>query len=322
MKKIYTLLMLLVAFLPSFAEIYTIETGQFEKLKINGNISVVYRNLPDSTGMARYEAPADNGDFFAFSTKNEGSLKVEPSDEKWGDENLPVLYVYSDFLTNVESYSDKNVDIESLAPCATFNVTQVGNGTITVDNIKTNNLSASITTGNGSIFLSGVCLNANYRMVGAGLISADRLKARNVKCRILGTGSIGCWPEENLKVTGLGSTKIYYKGKPDIKKKGGGKLFELPEDIDEEEYAAIGKPVKVSIEEKYENAVPSPESSNNDDTPSQQVNTSNKDEDNPETEDVDDEEEEEVEEEEENQEVTVDEDDDYQTVVTDDDEDD
>lgn len=215
------------------AETYVSEVGQFEKLKINGNIRVVYKHLPDSTGMASYEAPPGNADVFKFTTKNDRSLRVEPSDEKWGNLDLPVVTVYSDFLTNVDSYTDLTVDILNLAPVASFTVNQVGNGTITIDNVKSNNLTAGINTGNGSIYISGTCINANFRMVGAGLISADRLKADNVKCRILGTGSIGCWPIDNLNVTGLGTTKIYYKGSPNIKKTGGGKLYGLPNDNDD-----------------------------------------------------------------------------------------
>lgn len=228
LKTIFSLLFMAFALI-GYSETYTVEVGQFEKLKINGNLSVVYKHLPDSTGYARYEADADGKDLFSFATKGDGQLKVEPSDEKWGDADLPVIYLYSDFLTSVESFSERHVEVESLAPCASFNVNQIGNGSIDINDVKCNTLSAAITTGNGSIYISGTCVTANLRMVGAGLISADQLQADNVKCRILGTGSIGCWSVETLQVSGLGSTKIYYKGNPEIKKKGGGKLFELPE---------------------------------------------------------------------------------------------
>lgn len=231
MKEVRQLLLSFLAVIPllMYGETYIVDVGQFEKLKVNGNISVVYRNLPDSTGYARYEAPTGNAGIFLLTVKDDGSLKVEPSDDKWGNNELPVIHVYSDFLSSIESYSNLTVDIKAIAPSASLHVKQVGNGTINVNNIKSTNVSASITTGNGSIYLTGKCVNANFSMVGTGLISADRLQADNVKCRILGTGSIGCWPIDNLNVSGLGSTKIYYKGKPNIKKSGGGKLFELPE---------------------------------------------------------------------------------------------
>lgn len=242
-KIFITIFFLLAVITNVLAEVYTVETGPFEKLKVNGNFSLVYKNLPDSTGYARFVADAGNEDLFVFTTKEDGSLKVEPSDEKWDQTDLPVVYVYSDFLSSVESYSDQSVEILNIAPCTNLKLNLIGNGSMSVDNIKSTNVSAAITTGNGSIYLSGVCVNANYRMVGAGLISADQLQATTVKCRILGTGSIGCWPIDNLNVTGLGSTKIYYKGKPNIKKRGGGKLFELPDSMDEDVYARLGTPV-------------------------------------------------------------------------------
>ena len=231
MKMYRSLISVLSFFVPAliFAQkTYTLEVGQFEKIKVNSNINVVYKNIPDSTGFARYSAPEGMDDLFILSTKGNGTLKIQLAQTQWDNPDFPTVYVYSDFLSSVESSSDRQVYIESLAPCAALSINQIGNGTIIVDNVKCNNLSASITTGNGTINISGRCVNASFRMLGAGLISADRLAADNVKCSIMGTGSIGCWPIDNLQVKGLGTTKIYYKGKPNIKKSGGGKLFELP----------------------------------------------------------------------------------------------
>lgn len=230
LKPILIIIWVTLGLSQSLAEKYSIEVGQFQKLKVNGNLNVVYKNIPDSTGYAFYEAPVGSSGLFDVETKKDGLLKVAPSDSEWGKDNLPVLYVYSDFLTSVESYSENSVEVSDLAACASFNVNLVGNGTITVDGLKCNNVTASISTGNGTIYLSGTCESASYRMIGTGLISADQLQALNVNCKILGTGSIGCWPIDNLKVVGLGSTKIYYKGTPNIKKTGGGKLFELPDE--------------------------------------------------------------------------------------------
>lgn len=242
-NKLILVLLASVLGMTAVAEEYTVEVGQFEKLKVNGNFSLVYKNLPDSTGYARFSAPAGNEELYIFTTKEDGNLKVEPADDRWSRTDLPVVYVYSDFLSSVESYSNQTVEIYNLAPCPSLNINLVGNGMISVENIKSNNVTAAITTGNGSIYLYGECVNANYRMVGAGLISADQLQANVVKCRILGTGSIGCWAIDNLNVTGLGSTKIYYKGKPEIKKRGGGKLFELPDEMEDETYSRMGTPV-------------------------------------------------------------------------------
>ena len=71
-------------------------------------------------------------------------------------------------------------------------------------------------------------------MVGTGTIQADELKADRVNCKIMGGGNIGCWATESLDVRGIGSTRIYYKGKPKIKKVGGGKVLPLTAATEEE----------------------------------------------------------------------------------------
>ena len=212
------------------AEKFTFTIGQFEKIRVTTNINVIYHCQSDTTGMAWYEAEAGMNDIFNLDIKKDGTLKVQLTDAYWGKQDLPTLHLYSDFLSSVENSSDLTIVIDNLIPCAAFSANQIGNGSIIVEGLKCNNVSAAVTTGNGSVNLSGKCVNASFRMVGAGLISADRLQAENVKCSILGTGSIGCWAVDNLSVKGLGTTKIYYKGNPNIKKSGGGKIFELPEE--------------------------------------------------------------------------------------------
>ena len=215
------------------AEVYTVETGQFQKLKIDADISLVYKNISDSVGMARYEAPEGNEGIFVFNVKKDGTLNIDVSDRNFGQKDLPVVYVYSDFLNSVESYSNFYVLIESVAPCTSFTATQIGNGTVNVEGVEATTVGAAIKTGNGTVNISGECETATLQMLGTGLISADRLKAETVKCKILGTGSIGCWPLQKLDVKGIGTTKIYYRGKPEIKKMGGGKLFELDQDFED-----------------------------------------------------------------------------------------
>ena len=230
---------------------YRLNIGQFDKVKIYDNVNVVYRCLPDSSGYVQFQGTEEFENAFIFNLKKDGTLKIQVNTEDIGKPDLPVLYIYSDFLISAENSSDFSLSIENPAPCAEFSATQVGNGSIDVENIKANKVIASITTGSGTVTLSGACVSASFRMVGAGLISADRLKADEVSCRILGTGSIGCWPLEKLQVRGIGTTKIYYKGNPQIKKSGGGKLFELPEESEEEYYAApIGREVREVIVEE------------------------------------------------------------------------
>ena len=208
---------------------YKVQVGQFDKIKVLDNVNVVYRCLPDSSGYAQYRGAKEFADAFIITPKSDGTLRIQVSTEDVGHPDLPTLYVYSDFLTEVENSSSFSVLVENPAPCAEFKALQVGNGSIAVENLKTNKVSATLNTGNGSVNVSGTSVTAIYKMVGTGIISADRLEAEDVQCKILGSGSIGCWAVSKLTVKGIGSTKIYYKGDPKIKKSGGGKLYPLPE---------------------------------------------------------------------------------------------
>lgn len=231
MLSILALIVLFTSVRAQQNERFTIEVGQFDKLKVMDNVNVVYRNLPDSTGFVQFAGSREFAAAFLLSP-NEGTLKIQVATESLGNPDLPVLYVYSDFLTSVENASEFTVTVERCAPCAVFNAKQIGNGKIIVEDVKSNTVKGMIATGNGSVNISGRCREAFFNMVGTGMISADRLQAESVNCKILGGGSIGCWPADMLVVKGLGSTKIYYKGSPQIKKTGGGKLIPLPGDND------------------------------------------------------------------------------------------
>ena len=230
-KYIFLLAMVWVSLLTNArdAENYKVEVGQFDKVKVLDNVNVVYRCMPDSTGWVQYRGAKEFADAFIITPKD-GTLKIQVSTEDVGHPDLPTLYIYSDFLTSVENSSAFDVVVESSAPCAEFSAKEIGNGRIAVENVRANVVKATIATGNGTVSISGKCQRADLKMVGTGVISAVLLEAETVNCRILGGGSIGCWPVDKLSVKGIGSTKIYYKGDPDIKKSGGGKLFQLPED--------------------------------------------------------------------------------------------
>lgn len=231
MKTIlFTISILIAAIVPLSvgAETYTMKTGQFSKLKVVDNANVIYRCHPDSTGMIQFSGDKQFADAFIAGVKN-GTLKIQVSTEDVDHPDLPTLFVYSDFLEAAENSGNLSVTIENPAPCPSFEIKEIGNGSISAENVKANVVKASLTTGNGSVIVSGKCRQADIKMVGTGVISTDRLEAEIVKCSILGSGSIGCWPTEQLSVKGIGSTKIYYKGNPEVKKTGGGKIYELPE---------------------------------------------------------------------------------------------
>lgn len=207
------------------------EVGPFDQLALTGNINIVYANNPDSIGWAAYESAEDFSDAIEI-TNNKGHLSIK---EVPGHElgQVPTIRVYSDFLTKVSNEGDAEIVANLSAATPTFSASLVGNGRIICWGIKATDVSASITTGNGTIVLRGKCAEASFKLTGTGVIQADGLAARSVKCMALGTGTIGCNPAEKLDVRGVGSTKIYYLGEPTIKKVGGAKLIPISDTQEE-----------------------------------------------------------------------------------------
>lgn len=205
---------------------YNLEVGQFDRLEVTDNVTVVYRCVPDSSGYIAFEGEPEFADAFIF-TNNKGKLKIQVNTDDVNNPRLPVLRVYSDYLVEVENSSEFLTTVYCSMSVPTFSAKLVGNGKIVAENVQAGEVNATIATGNGTIVLDGKAAKATYKMVGTGLIQADRIECADVKCSILGSGNIGCWATQKLDVRGIGSTKIYYKGEPNIKKVGGGKLFRI-----------------------------------------------------------------------------------------------
>lgn len=227
---LFTLLTLVAAIaFPAVAKskTYRLDVGRFDKVKITDNVNVVYKTVPDSIGMAVFTGAEEFADAFIFSNK-QGKLTIQVNSEDVDNPALPTLYIYSDYITAVESSSALKVTVNHSIPVPGFSAKVIGNGTIEANGINATKAQASILTGKGVINISGKCQKAEYKMVGTGQIEAFDMKATEVKCTILGTGDIYCWPTKELVTKGFGSTKVYYKGNPEINKKGGGHL--LPSD--------------------------------------------------------------------------------------------
>ncbi len=226
-SKILLLLsaMLMAAFQISARE-FSLPVGQFNKLAVDDNVNVVYVGGDGSPSRVRYEGDQKFAKAFIITGKGD-KLRIQVETQFVDDPELPTLYVYSDFLKQASISSESTLKIDQAAPCSEIEFSLMGNGTIVANNIKATKLSAAVKSGNGTISIEGHCQIAKFTMIGSGTIQADRLEAAEVDCKILGNGSIGCWPVNELKARGIGSTKIYYKGDPEIDKKGGGKLFKL-----------------------------------------------------------------------------------------------
>ena len=209
------------------ADDYSVKVGSFSKLSVTDNVNVVYRVNPDSVGYVWFSGDPQFADAFIFTNKG-GSLRIQVNTDDVNNPGLPTVFLSSEFLVEVKNSSIKELRVESLSPGIDFKATQIGNGKVVVNGIKAGKVDGTLNTGNGTVVLTGQCETARLKLVGTGLIQADGLKAQEVKCQILGSGNIGCWPVEALNAMGIGSTKIYYKGDPKtVKKSGGGKLFRL-----------------------------------------------------------------------------------------------
>ena len=196
---------------------YVMDVADFTELKVINGINVDYYSNPDSVGKAVFYATKDQASSILLTNKK-GKLVVELGADVASSVGLPTVRVYSRFLSKVENSSDSLVRVVRMAPTARFQAKLIGNGRIVVREVDANEVDGSLSTGNGTLVISGSCQDANLSLVGTGAIQADGLKAVNVKCRNTGTGTIGCWPEKLLNISGAGSGKIYYRGTPEIKK--------------------------------------------------------------------------------------------------------
>ena len=227
--KILMIAAVLLTALQISAKQFTMPVGQFSKLSVDDSVNVVYVGGDGSPSRATYDGDAKYAHAFLITHKGD-KLRIQVETAYVGDPELPTIYVYSDFLKNASLSADATLTLKSVAPTSELSVSVMGNDTLIADGLKVTKIGAAIKSGNGTISLSGHAQTADFMMVGNGTIQADRLQAVTVNCKILGQGSIGCWPDEHLKVRGIGNTKIYYKGTPEIEKKGGGKIFPLETD--------------------------------------------------------------------------------------------
>lgn len=224
--RIIMIMAVLMGCLQMNAKEFTLPLGQFSKISVDDAVNVVYVGGDGSPSRITYEGDQKYARAFIITHKG-NKLRIQVETMYVGDPELPTLYVYSDFLESASLSAESTLTLKSVAPGSKLDLSVMGNGSLIADNIRVTKASAAIKSGNGTISVSGNCQTARFSMLGNGTIQADRLEAASVSCKIFGNGSIGCWAVNDMSVSGIGNTKIYYKGTPEIKKKGGGKLFPL-----------------------------------------------------------------------------------------------
>ncbi len=192
---------------------YNVKVGDFDKLYVKGHINVNYISSADTTGVAIFDAPESIVSGITFQNKG-GKLTIKLSDELKGVTDLPTVNVYSAFLVKAENSGDSTLRLVKVQPVPKINLNVVNNGRIVCRDLRSYRVEAGLSTGHGEVVLFGKCDEAVYNFVGTGLLQCDELEARSVTVKAFGTGQVGCWVTESLKIYGGGSTTIYYKGSP------------------------------------------------------------------------------------------------------------
>lgn len=195
---------------------YELKVGDFNRLVVDDGINVEYRCSEDSAGLAVYETTRSIADQLIFDFSKKGRLMIQKQFHGEGEltDGLPLVKVYSKFLTQVQNNGDSTVIVQSVAACPEFKAVVIGNGRLVIKDIHSNKVDGAIKTGNGQLVVSGKCDRASFSNTGVGSVQADNLETKEVSCRFFGTGTTGVWATERLTIKGMFPGKLYYKGNP------------------------------------------------------------------------------------------------------------
>ena len=194
---------------------HEVKVGNFTRLAVIDDINVNYRCNADSAGLAVMYCPQEIADHLMFNLSNKGRLSIQVVDLYEQLPQLPTITVYSSSLEEAENGGKSTLVVTGLPPMSAFKVRNTDNGKVIVRNVRASQLELQILSGKGKIIADGTCDNLSLRLIGTGEIQADQVVATEVSCRIMGTGSMGCHVNGGeLKVSGSGTGKVYYKGTP------------------------------------------------------------------------------------------------------------
>ena len=197
---------------------YEADIKDFTELKVASGINVNNVCNPDSVGKAVFYSTEQMASEISFvNKKNKLTIEYTTKTNNRKLTGVPTVTVYSRFLNLVENNSDSTIRLVKVAPGPKLKLRLTGGGCIAAPEVESNEVSATITIGKGVIAVGGKCSVANLTSVSSGTIQADRLKADVVKCKLTGSGEIGCWPIDELYISmsvGMGSGTILYRGEP------------------------------------------------------------------------------------------------------------
>lgn len=219
MKTLFVTLLMILTGLTAAAEHFEMTFGEFNELQVVDGINVDYHCDPAMAGKVVFDCDPTKASLVMFEPSGEKlSVKLTIRDTK--ETGLPTIHVYSSYLTKVENDGDSTVRVLSTTPGPKLQAKLVGNGRLSVRDVKVTNLEAELITGKGMIAVSGAAKVAQLKIIGAGQIQADELRADVVKATLTGTGTINCYPLEALNTSGMGPGKVIYRGKPKVTRSG------------------------------------------------------------------------------------------------------
>lgn len=216
-RIIHSIVLMLAMSLACQAQVtrHEVKVGDFTRLSLLDDINVNYRCNADSAGLAVFTCAHEVADHLIFSRNSSGRLSIQVDDAYERQGHLPTITLYSKSLDEIENSGDSTLRISGLPPMKTFKVLLIDNGKVIARGLRASKLELQILSGKGKIIADGSCDELALRLVGTGEIQADNVVATTVSCRIMGTGSMGCNVNGGeLKVSGSGTGKVYYKGTP------------------------------------------------------------------------------------------------------------
>ncbi len=218
MKKVFITMLLWVAVMMTASAQparHEIKVGNFTRLVVTDNVNVTYRCNADSAGIVVVHGTKEVSKNFIFTLNDKGRLSIQIEDEFERQGQIPNITIYSASLDEAENAGDSTLRIMGLPPMKAFKVRNIDNGKVIAKGLRASKLELQILSGKGKIIADGSCDELAIRLIGTGEIQADNVKATTVTCRIMGTGNIGCDVNGGeLKVSGSGTGKVYYKGQP------------------------------------------------------------------------------------------------------------
>ena len=218
MKKILSIVALTILAMTSTMSAqqrYEKKLGNYEQVKVQDDIDVDVVFNPDSAGTVVFYAEDKAVNRILFSNNNKGRLTVQ-TDNTVDPVKLPKLTIYIGLIEQVENSNEGTMTVQVNGnKQKEFKAKISGNGKLVVNDIDAANVHASISTGKGTLVLSGKCTNLELNNIGKGYVEAFGLAAQNVTSRIVGTGAVRCACDGGvLELKGSGTGRLYYKGKP------------------------------------------------------------------------------------------------------------